>query len=60
MFPIKLLIDVIEFVTVCYDDTNSLLMFQAVLDCRRGPCIQFSENGGVSTFYFTPTNILIP
>ena len=34
-------------------------VFQAVLDCRRGPCVQFSENGGVSTFYLKTTRVFL-
>ena len=34
-------------------ESNIFILFQAVLDGRQGPSLQFTENGGVSTLYFS-------
>ena len=38
-----------------------LFLFQAVLDVRNGPgpSVQFTENGGVSTFYLKTTRVFL-
>ena len=43
--------------TIFESQFKIILLFQAVLDGRQGPSLQFSDNGGVSAFLFSYSSV---